>query len=107
MADDKDTVEEGGATGGQQAGEQSQGSTIANVQRNPDDENYPLDIAGEEEVTTQGKEDIEDDEEDEEDEEDDKEDNEEEDKELEAMIKVSNIQAGSWDLQEGDAHSSR
>ena len=31
----------------------------------PDDENYPLDKAGEEEVNTQGKEDVEDDEEDE------------------------------------------
>ena len=35
MADDKDTVEEGGATGGQQTGEESQGSTIADVHRNP------------------------------------------------------------------------
>ena len=52
MADDKDTVEEGGASGGQQTDEESKGSTIANVYRNPSDENYPLDIAGEEEVTT-------------------------------------------------------
>ena len=60
MADDKDTVEEGATTGGQQTGEESQGSTIANVHRNPNDKNYQLDIAGEEEVTTQGKEDVED-----------------------------------------------
>ena len=92
MADDKDTVEEGGAAGGQQTGEESQGSTITDVHRNPNDENYQLDIAGEEEVTTWGKEDVEDD--------------EEEDEELEVMIKVSNIQADSRDLQEGDVCSS-
>ena len=45
-------------------------------------------------------------EDDEEDEEDDKEDDEEEYKEMEAMIKVSNVQAGSQDLQEGDVCSS-
>ena len=76
---------------------------MADVHRNPDDDDYPLDIAGEEEVTTQDKdkEDVEDDEEDE-DEEEDEEDDEEEDEELEAMIKVSNVQAG----KEGDVHSS-
>ena len=88
-------VAEGGATGVEQTGEESQVSTIADVHRNPDNENYPLDVAGEEEVTTQGKEDVEDDEEDEED---DKEDDEEEDEELEVMIKVSNVQVGSLDL---------
>ena len=69
---------------------------------NPDNDDYPLDVAGEEEVTTQDKEkdkeDMEDDEEDEEDEEDD----EEEDEELEEMIKVSIVQAG----EEGDVRSS-
>ena len=88
MADDKDTVAEGGAAGCEQTGEESQGATITDVHRNPDDENYPLDIAGEEEVTTQGKEDMEDYEED------DENDDEEEDEELEVMIKISNVQAG-------------
>ena len=72
---------------------------MADVHRNPDDDHYPLNIAGEEEVTTQDKdkdkEDMEDDEEDEEDEEEDEEDDEEEDEELEVMIKVSNVQAGN------------
>ena len=75
---------------------------MADVHRNPDNDDYPLDIAGEEEVSTQDKEkdkeDVEDDEEDEEDEEDDK----EEDEELEEMIKVSIVQAG----KEGDVRSS-
>ena len=75
---------------------------MADVHRNPDDNDYPLDIAGEEEVTTQDKEkdkeDVEYDEEDEEDEEDD----EEEDEKLEEMIKVSIVQAG----KEGDVRSS-
>ena len=79
---------------------------MADVHRNPDDDNYPLDVAGEEEVTThdkeKDKEDVEDDEEDEEDEEEDEEDDEEEDEELEEMIKVSIVQAG----KEGDVHSS-
>ena len=78
-------VEEGGAAGGEQTGEDPQGATIADVHRNPDDENYLLDVAGEEEVTTQANEDVEDDEEDEEDEEDDEEDDEEEDEVLEAV----------------------
>ena len=90
-------VEESGAAGGEPLGEDPQAATIADVHRNPDNEDYPLDVAGEEEVTTQDedkeKEDMEDDEEDEEDEEEDKEDDEEEDEELEAMIKVSNVQA--------------
>ena len=77
---------------------------MADVHRNPDDDDYPLDIAGEEEVTTQDKdkdkEDVEDDEEDEDEE--DEEDDEEEDEELEVMIKVSNVQAG----KEGDVRSS-
>ena len=79
---------------------------MADVNRNPDNNDYLLDVAGEEEVTTQdkekNKEDMEDDEEDEEDEEEDKEDDEEEDEELEVMIKVSNVQAG----KEGDVCSS-
>ena len=79
---------------------------MADVHRNPDDDDYPLDVAGEEEVSTQDKEkdkeDVEDDEK-EEDEEEDKEDDEEEDEELEEMIKVSIVQAG----KEGDVHSSR
>ena len=92
-------VEEGGAAGGEPLGEDPQVATIADFHRNPDDENYLLDIAGEEEVITQGKEDVEDDEEDEEEDEedegDDKEDAEEEDEDLEMMIKVSNVQAGN------------
>ena len=100
-------VDEGGAAGGESLGEDPQVATVADVHRNPDDDDYLLDIAGEEEVTTQDKEkdkeDVEDDEEDEEDEEEDKEDDEEEDEELEVMIKVSNVQAG----KEGDVCSSR
>ena len=92
MADDKGTVGDGGAAGGEQLGEVATVATVADVHRNPDDDNYPLDVAGEEEVTTQGKEDVEEDEEDEEEEE---EDYEEEDEELDAMIKVSNVQAGN------------
>ena len=61
----------------------------------PDNDDYPLDVAGEEEVTTQDKEDVEDDEEDEEDEEEEEEEDEEEDEELDAMIKVGNVQAGN------------
>ena len=72
---------------------------MVDVHRNPDDDDYPLDVAGEEEVTTQDKdkdkEDVKDDEEDEEDEEEDEEDDEEKDEELEAMIKLSNVQAGN------------
>ena len=75
---------------------------MADVHRNPNDDNYPLDIAGEEEVTTQEKEkDKEDVEDDEEDEEEDEEDDEEEDEELEEMIKVSIVQVG----KEGDVCS--
>ena len=92
-AGNKDTVDEGGAADGELLGEDPQVATVADIHRNPNDDDYPLDIAGEEEVTTQDKEkdkeDVEDDEEDEEDEEEDKEDNEEEDEELEEMIKVS------------------
>ena len=91
-------VDEGGAAGGELLGEDPQVAAVAEVHRNPDDD-YLLDIAGEEEVTTQDedkeKEDVQDDEEDEEDEEEDEEDNEEEDEELEAMIKVSNVQEGN------------
>ena len=80
---------------------------MADVHRNPDNDDYPLDIAGEEEVTTQDKEkdkeDMEDDEADEEDEEEDKEDDKGENEELEEMIKVSIVQVG----KEGDVHSSR
>ena len=79
---------------------------MTDVHRNPDDDDYPFDVAGEEEVTTQDKEkdkeDMEDDEEDKEDEEEDKEDDEEEDEELEEMIKVSIVQAG----KEGNVCSS-
>ena len=79
---------------------------MADVHRNLDDDDYLLDVAGEEEVTTQDKEkdkeDMEDDEEDKEDEEEDKKDDEEEDKKLEEMIKVSIVQAG----KEGDVRSS-
>ena len=67
---------------------------MADVHRNPNDDDYPLDVAVEEEVTTQDedkeKEDVEDDEEDEEDGEED-----EDDEELDEMIKVSNVQAGN------------
>ena len=79
---------------------------MADVHRNPEDDDYPLDVAGEEEVSTQDKEkdkeDVEDDEEDEEDEEEDEEDDKEEDEELEEMIKVSIVQVG----KEGDVCSS-
>ena len=92
MAGDKGMVGEGRAAGGEPLGEVPQVATIADVHRNPDDKNYLLDVAGEEEVTTQGKEDVEDDEKDEEE---DKEDNEEEDEELKVMIKVSNVQVGN------------
>ena len=51
---------------------------MADVHRNPDDDDYPLDVAGEKEVTTQDKEDVKDDEEDEEDEEEEEEEDEEE-----------------------------
>ena len=91
-AGDKDMVDEGGAAGGEPLGEDPQVATVADVHRNPDNDDYPLDIAGEE-VTTQDKEkdkeDAEDDEEDEEHEKEDKEDDEEEDEELEEMIEVS------------------
>ena len=77
-------------------GEDLQVATVADVHRNPDDDDYPLDVAVEEEVTTQDedkeKEDVEDDEEDEEE---DEEDDEEDDEELDEMIKVSNVQAGN------------
>ena len=76
---------------------------MADVHRNPDDDDYPLNVAGEEEVTTQDKEkDKENIEDDKEDEEEDKEDDKEEDEELEEMIKVSIVQVG----KEGDVHSS-
>ena len=96
MADNEGTVGEGGAAGGEPLGEDPQVATVADVHRNPDDDNYPLDVAVEEEVTTQDedkeKEDMEDDEEDEEEDEDD---DEEDDEELDGMIKVSNVQAGN------------
>ena len=89
-------VGEHGAAGGELLGEDPQVSTVADVHRNPDDEDYPLDVAVEEEVTTQDedkeKEDVEDDEEDEEE---DKEDDEEDGEELDEIIKVSNVQAGN------------
>ena len=92
-------VEESGAGGGELLGEDPQVATVADVHRNSDNDDYPLDVAGEEEVTTQDEDkeekDVHDDEEDEEDEEEDEEGDEEEDKELEAMIKVSNVQAGN------------
>ena len=95
MADDEDTVGEHGAAGGEPLGEHPQVATVADVHRNPNNDDYPLDIAVEEEVTTQDedkeKEDMEDDEEDEEEDEDD---DEEDDEELHEMIKVSNVQAG-------------
>ena len=96
MADDEGTVGEGGAAGGEPLGEDPQVATVADVHRNPDDDDYPLDVAVEEEVTTQDedkeKEDMEDDEEDEEEDEDD---DEEDNEELDEMIKVSNVQAGN------------
>ena len=96
MADDEGTVGEGGAAGGELLGEDSQVVTVADVHRNPNDDDYPLDIAIEEEVTTQDedkeKEDVEDDEEDEEE---DQEEDKEDDEELDEMIKVSNVQAGN------------
>ena len=62
-------VDEGRAAGGEPLGEDPQVATVADVHRNPDDDNYPLDEAGEEEVSTQDKEkdkeDVEDDEEEE------------------------------------------
>ena len=98
-ADDEGTVDEGGAAGGEPLGEDPQVATVADVHRSPDDDDYPLDVAVEEEVTTQDedkeKEDVEDDEEDEEDEEEDEEDDEEDDEELDEMIKVNNVQAGN------------
>ena len=94
MADDEGTVGDGGAAGGKPLGEDPQVATVADVHRNPNNDDYPLDVAGEEEVTTQDKEDVED-EEDEEDEEEEEEEDEEEDEELDAMIKVSNVQAGN------------
>ena len=93
MADDEGMGGEHGAAGGEPLGEDPQVATVADVHRNPDDDDYLLDVAGEEEVTTQDKEDMEDDEEDEEDEEEEEEEDEEEDEELDAMIKVSNVQA--------------
>ena len=93
MADDQRTVGERGAAGGEPLGEDPQVATVADVHRNPNNDDYPLDVAGEEEVSTQDKEkdkeDMEDDEEDKEDEEEYGEDDKEEDEELEEMIKVS------------------
>ena len=92
MADDEGTVGERGAAGGEPLGENPQVATVADVHRNPDDDDYPLDVAVEEEVTTQDedkeKEDVEDDEEDEEE-------DKEDDEELDEIIKVSNVQAGN------------
>ena len=89
-------VGERGAAGGEPLGEDPQVATVADVHRNPDDHDYPLDVAVEEEVTTQDedkeKEDVEDDEEDEEE---DEEDDEEDDEELDEIIKVSNVQVGN------------
>ena len=95
MADDEGTVGDSGAAGGEPLGEDPQVATVADVHRNPDDDDYPLDIVGEEEVTTPGQGRHGDDEEDEEDEEEEEEEDEEEDEELDAMIKVSNVQAGN------------
>ena len=98
MADDEGMVGESGAAGGEPLGEDPQVATVADVHRNPDDDDYPLDVAIED-VTTQDedkeKEDVEDDEEDEEDEEEDEDDDEEDDEELDEMIKVSNVQVGN------------
>ena len=44
MADDEGTVGEGGAAGGEPLGEDPQVATVADVHRNPDDDDYPLDI---------------------------------------------------------------
>ena len=94
MADDEGMVGEGGAAFGEPLGEDPQVATVADVHRNPNDDDYPLDVAVEEEVTTQDedkeKEDMEDDEEDEEEDEDD---DEEDDEELDEMMKVSNVHA--------------
>ena len=96
MPDDEGTVGERKAAGGELLGEYPQVATVADVHRNPNDNDYPLNIAVEEEVTTQDedkeKEDVEDDEEDEEE---DEEDDEEDDEELDEIIKVSNVQAGN------------
>ena len=92
MADDEGMVGEHGAAGGELLGEDPQVATVADVHRNPNDDDYPLDVAVEEEVTTQDedkeKEDVEDDEEDEEE-------DKEDDEELDEIIKVSNVQAGN------------
>ena len=92
MADDEGRVGEHGAAGGELLGEDPQVATVADVHRNPNDDDYPLDVAVEEEVTTQDedkeKEDVEDDEEDEEE-------DKEDDEELDEIIKVSNVQAGN------------
>ena len=69
MADDEGTVEEGGAEAAELLHEDPEVATVAEVHRNSNDENYPFDVAGEEEVTTQDHEDEEDEEEDEEDDE--------------------------------------
>ena len=96
MADDEGMVGECGAAGGDLLGEDPQVATVADVHRNPNNDDCPLDVAVEEEVTTQDedkeKEDLEDDEEDEEE---DEEDDEEDDEELDEIIKVSNVQAGN------------
>ena len=96
MADDEGMVGERGAAGGEPLGEDPQVAAVADVHRNADDDDYPLDVAVEEEVTTQDedkeKEDVEDDEEDKEE---DKEDDEEDDEELDEIIKVSNVQVGN------------
>ena len=85
-------VGERGAAGGEPLREDPQVATVAGVHRNPNDDDYPLDVAVEEEVTTQDedkeKEDVEDDEEDEEEED---EDDEEDNEELDEIIKVSNV----------------
>ena len=44
-------VGERGAAGGEPLGEDPQVATVADVHRNPDDDDYPLDVAVEEEVT--------------------------------------------------------
>ena len=71
------------------AGNESQGSTVAEV-HSSQDRDYSLDIAGKETVTTEQQGDVDEEEEQEEYEED-----KEDAQELEAMIKVSTFQMGN------------
>ena len=71
------------------AGNDSQGSTVAEV-HSSQDRDYPLDMTGKEAVTTEQKGDV-----DEEEEKEEYEVDEEDAQELEAMIKVSTFQMGN------------